>query len=266
MNKPNQLERTCTACGIKKPLSAFLQLGGAQGTSYGSICADCRRTMPKAKDLAKDSEERSSSSSRLRIGAQQKIAAESEKKQQNKDKKEIDLVEERTRDELKNEKLSRTETKLKAEKDHRFYLETKRGGFLSGVANKTSSTKTEQVFQQTNSNNIETAKTTEAHNDQTQKRDTASQLEQKLTTIDLTLPFSIPKAAHNSAGFLRFKQWLGASAPISKDGIIKNLEKIYNKAAAEQTLQQKQGKGNNRPDPFLELVEKSTGPSSGKKR
>lgn len=273
MNKPNQLARVCTECGVKKPLSAFLQLGGANGTTYGMICSECRRTSIQPKQSTpKDTEERSSSSSGLRIGAQQKIAIESEKKQQHKDKKELSHIEEKNRDELKAEKLLREESKLKSEKEHRiFYIETKKQGFLSNIANKAPVAK--QVFnaQQIKDNRAESVRKAELNNDQTSKQDAATQQEIKLTTIDLTLPFLAPQVTemrHNSSTFLQFKQWLGGGAPIGKAHVLKNLESIYKKVEMMQNKQSqdKLNKKSIQKDPLIEQIEKSVGPSSSRKR
>lgn len=56
MNKTNNaLTKTCNSCGEIKPLSAFLQLSGTEGTTYSNICSSCRKTeIEKAKQKEKD--------------------------------------------------------------------------------------------------------------------------------------------------------------------------------------------------------------------
>lgn len=74
------LTRTCIACGIEKPLSAFLQITGARGTTYGNICSACRsKGIPGKHSQAE--EERTSTSSSMAIGAKQR--AEITKAQEN---------------------------------------------------------------------------------------------------------------------------------------------------------------------------------------
>jgi hypothetical protein len=56
LEHPN-LTKTCSACGMQKSLSAFLEASGPQGTTYGSICSACRKTgMDNPSDAKADDE------------------------------------------------------------------------------------------------------------------------------------------------------------------------------------------------------------------
>ncbi len=43
----SSLTRVCRGCALEKPLSAFLQLTGAHGTNYATLCSTCRATGQK---------------------------------------------------------------------------------------------------------------------------------------------------------------------------------------------------------------------------
>lgn len=131
MEKPNQLTRTCTVCGLKKPLSAFLQLSASQGTHYGNICADCRSKQARsgAKPLAE--EEWSKAGTGARIGAKERLYIDEKKKLELQTKQEAEKKETKKLDLEKTDKTIRDESQKKYEKDHRnFFLETKVPGIL----------------------------------------------------------------------------------------------------------------------------------------
>ena len=114
-----KLTRVCASCGIEKPISAFLQLTGAHGTTYGAVCATCRsRDARKAKTPA-PKDESSSSTSGHRIGAKQKAFIDKELYRQLKEFQESDKKERNKKEELTKEKFEKVSTKEKAEKLHR---------------------------------------------------------------------------------------------------------------------------------------------------
>ena len=121
MTTPNApLTRTCSACSTEKPLSAFLQLGGAQGASYGKICATCRGT-GKTEKLAPTiaDEERSTAPSGIGIRGKEKLYAGKKHQQQIHSIKELYKKEDIKKQELKEDKVERTHTKEESEKKHR---------------------------------------------------------------------------------------------------------------------------------------------------
>src|SRR3990167_7374031 len=112
MAKREHLTRICTACGMEKPLSAFLQITGAQGTTYGNICSTCRGTGAKEKSSVPAlEEEQSSTSSGIRIGSKQKVEIEKEKKRELDELKQHYVEEEKKREQIITEKITTTEQK-----------------------------------------------------------------------------------------------------------------------------------------------------------
>ncbi|EKD54396.1 MAG: hypothetical protein ACD_60C00087G0008 [uncultured bacterium] len=131
MTKSKQLTRICTACGMTKPLSAFLQISGTKGTIYGAICSTCRGSGIKEKSNIPAHDEESSTSSSIRIGAKQKVELEKKQKQDYQELKEEQTEEEKKRIEITDEKIENLQNKEKAEKDHREVIEAKKRGFLN---------------------------------------------------------------------------------------------------------------------------------------
>jgi hypothetical protein len=130
----NQLSKTCINCGLQKPLTAYLQIAGAEGSTYGNICSTCRGsglgkkvTLPVMEDTSS-----SSSSTGLKIDAKSKIHADLEKKaviekRQEEDKKEREKLD------LKNTILEeRKNLKQEMEDKHRkeFLAPSKTKSFL----------------------------------------------------------------------------------------------------------------------------------------
>lgn len=68
MSEKRGLLKICSICGQQKPLSAFLQLAGTRGGSYGNVCATCR-SAGLDKPIAKEVEDHSQTTSGLEIDA-----------------------------------------------------------------------------------------------------------------------------------------------------------------------------------------------------
>lgn len=125
------LIKTCISCGLQKPLSAFIQLAGNKGTTYGNICSNCRKTQ---SNHAESTQEQDEGTSRTRlsytIGAEERLAAEIFQKEQV-EKKEEDYHKEREKEsKLQDKKTQLIETKTQNEIRHRdSYL--RKGSFLS---------------------------------------------------------------------------------------------------------------------------------------
>lgn len=276
MDKLNQLTRVCSSCGIKKPLSAFLHLGG-QGTTYGAICSDCRRAGLGKPVASKEDKEKETTSSGFRIGAKQKVFSDLQKQRQFQDLKETYRKDFLKRENFKSEKLFNTESIQKAEKQHRkFYIEAKKQGFLAG--SKTPESKQKQVAEkakvQFHEERAQQEKT--AHVTETKRREDLFDYTLKMTTVDFTVPYLDPQFTeiryHNPV-FLRFKQWLGSSAPMAKQSILKALEKMYNKDS-NQVKQELHGKTSKEKvskelgkekDVLLEYIDKTWGVTSRKR-
>src|SRR5260221_9265818 len=81
MNKSNvSLTKTCSSCGLQKPLSAFLQLSSQSSATYGNICSACRKTNAENVATPKEAEEESTTSKTgLKIDAKTKVKSELDK-------------------------------------------------------------------------------------------------------------------------------------------------------------------------------------------
>lgn len=125
MEKSTQPTRTCSVCGLQKPLAAFLQMIIGLGTHYGNICSTCRSTQAKTKPEIID-EEWSKAGTGARIGTKEKAFIDEQKAREKAAKLAAEHKEKNKIAFGKSEKEIREETKLKAEKDHRnFFLEIK---------------------------------------------------------------------------------------------------------------------------------------------
>ncbi len=249
------LNRTCLACGLEKPLAAFLQISGSQGTVYGNICSSCRTAGAKGNlNLPKpEGEEAGGGGTGLKIDSKTKIQFEFEKKQLDKKTKEITLEEKREREDLKLEKSERTEKTEKSEKSHReTYIEAKKKrGFLDIVS------KPEKDKPGTSRSVILDDKEALAKLSEFEaqiQKEIIAQEEQSLRTPDIAkTPIRYDRARSLSTDFLRYKEWLGASSNFRR------MELLYNKLSGE-----KEGGPKPKEDPLVNFVEKSS-PSSRKK-
>ncbi|MFZ2314756.1 MAG: hypothetical protein WAW86_03720 [Gammaproteobacteria bacterium] len=166
MKKPPTLTKTCTSCGIEKPLSAFLLLT-KQGTVYGSICASCRQA-PKSKEY----EDSTTSKTGLKIDTKSRIHTEIDKKEKF-DQVEEEYYEERDENEEKEiDKVDAKQDRVDKEKKHRHEHLSKRS-FLS--------TTQPNHFQQPNAPQTQQAQQIE-HG---VKLEQAAQEEKKLTEVDV---------------------------------------------------------------------------------
>lgn len=74
------LTKTCSSCGLQKPLSAFLEMAGPQGTTYGNICATCRKANRDKASASKEREEDTTSETGFSIGNKEKAKSDSDKR------------------------------------------------------------------------------------------------------------------------------------------------------------------------------------------
>lgn len=133
-NLTSQLTRVCNACGIEKPLSAFLQLSGAHGTSYGKICAKCRAMSKVEKPVSTATEEeRSTEPSGAGIRGKEKIYADIKRDQKIHTLKELYRREDLKKQEITDKKIDRVNLKEAGEKKHRdFYIAPQKQTILPG--------------------------------------------------------------------------------------------------------------------------------------
>lgn len=195
------LFKTCSQCGLQKPLSAFLQVAGPQGTTYGNVCADCRKAKMDKVAKPKEVDEVSSSTSGERIGAKSRIHQEMSDKSQRVHQEALDEADKEKKEEKKVKIGKSIATKQKEEKQHReHYLQ--KGSFLSE--------KPEQKKQSAQKQQAEQSAKLEA-----------TKQEERLKGFDFTSgPYVAPAVtgqikATQGESFQRLKTWLGKSAPIA---------------------------------------------------
>lgn len=121
MPKTNLKGKNCINCGLQKPLSAFLEISGPQGSSYGNVCSTCRGSGASRKISIPDifEEESGSSSTGLKIDHKTKVHMDLEQKKLAQKIKESHREELEKRTFLTDEKIERKDSKAQAERKHR---------------------------------------------------------------------------------------------------------------------------------------------------
>lgn len=247
------LTRTCSSCGIKKPLSAFLQISGTKGTTYGSICSSCRGAEAAKKNIVKE-DEHGSIASGVTIGTKERVQVELKQKQQQQDLKHAEKEEQKKELELTEKKLERSELTEKTEKDRReSYLKAKqKQSFLAHFPtdNKQPVKKFDQKIFAEHSLFEGQQRVLE-----TEKKEKSLQEEIRATTVDLTAPFIAPHSAQQKYGpgtiFQAWAKSMQGHAPIMR---MINLLYGEKNTGSEQTPTESEPEASN--------VEKTSGPSS----
>jgi len=204
MEKPSQINRACSSCGIQKPLSAFLQLEGTQGASYGNVCASCRGKEVKTESSDKG-DDKSKLELKLRIGSAEKMYADKQQRIQKQTEIEDYQEEVKKKEELKTKKTFISEIKEKAEKEHhKGYLEGKKQAYLDKT--KSFLSKTEKAFRPL----------TEAERArEIRKLEAIFQQHQRLTTADLQQSPLFHEARYQSSVLQQMIiRFLGPSSPL----------------------------------------------------
>lgn len=112
------ISKKCAACGLEKPLTAFLILKEQGGAEYGNICADCRQA--KAREKPKpDIEERSAPYIKLKIDNKTKVAIEKDKKEKIKEAEETETKHKEEIQKEENLEVEKITLKRTEEKRHR---------------------------------------------------------------------------------------------------------------------------------------------------
>lgn len=304
MSHQNPVTRTCTACGIEKPLNAFLQLSEKHGTVYGTICATCRMEGKTAEPAQKQLEDESTTiPTGARIGAKEKIYAEEDSKRKLKDLKELYRKEQRVIDDKAELKTEKALQKEKDEKLHRetYIEERKKRGFLS--QQRVTTVQTQRTFQITPENNQQEQSLLEENKQQdnkqqelTQTQNTTQQDNQQqelnATFTPNNAPFLDPQSGevrYNKLPLKNIKNWLGTQTPN-----VNSLDQLYKKTIQQQSLEKntqqtdatfknkklldqkfidlkkrefklREQKDKSAKDPVIDYIEKNWGPSSRKR-
>lgn len=119
MNKSqHMLTKLCSNCGLKKPLSAFLQMSDSRGAVYGNICSSCRKT---SKDNVKTTtdHESSTSSTGVKIDSKVKVQGDIDKRQRVQQVEELYHEGRDDREALQNKTDLKTKTIASEERKHR---------------------------------------------------------------------------------------------------------------------------------------------------
>lgn len=217
----DKLIRSCLACGLEKPLAAFLQINGTQGTVYGNICSSCRSESAKNKTVVPKApaDESSSGSTGLKIDSKVKVQTDFLRQQLDKKQKESSIEERKLKDKNALDKIDLSEKKTKSQKDHRAeYIEAKqKKSFLNykGKQQPYTNPAAAQRIQREKSFLTD-------HQQELATRNLQESIEHefKQTSMDFSSGVSIdPQIAglrfQVGDTFLRFETWLGKSAFMS---------------------------------------------------
>ena len=185
---PDTLMKTCASCGQRKPLSAFLQISGPEGSTYTNICAACRKTtLASYKKREKDGTTTSDTSHT--IDTKSKVKADTEKRDLSKQIEEEYFEDREENQQTAIKQIDITEKHIRSEKEHReTYLK-------------------KNIFQD-NKNLVEPSK---IHGGITETREAEA--------FNFNAPMEdtrMPKIKHSGAIFQQFKSLLGKGAPIAK--------------------------------------------------
>jgi|GEM_PF-2208718 len=128
MTKPStMLTKTCSVCGLQKPLSAFLQMEDKQGASYGSVCSSCRHE--QKNKIAPSKDETTTTSSSITIDSKAKVKLD-EAKENHFEQVETEYHEERDKNQIIDSKeTQKTEQIQKDERKHREHFLSRRALF-----------------------------------------------------------------------------------------------------------------------------------------
>lgn len=259
----NNLTRVCPSCGLEKPLSAFLQITGRQGTTYGTLCASCRSMGMKEKASATPDDERTGTSSGMRIGAKERLEIEKKQKLDLTERQQRQEKEIKKREQIQVNELDRLEEKEKIERFHReTYIEEKKKQSFLNYQSKQNPIRTQSVLGQKKDElrqfNQQKESDEKLQKVEALKLEDKAKEELKKTTLDLSAGGPILTLADNVVSrdneiFRQFQEWLGDSAPITKP-----VSKLYrqNLAMSAKQVQDKKSQQekitNETPEEFVE--------------
>lgn len=258
MSKQIQLAKACIICGLQKPISAFLQISGPQGTSYGNVCSSCRGTTDTNKTVVikKTEEERGGSGSGLKIDAKAKMEIERDQKEAADKKETLDKEEADKELEASDDKAERKSERELTEKKHRenFIEPKKSDSFFTRKGDTQSLLNRTLVEKQNLDKNITKEAQTKLENRHLEE---GIKQESKEKGIDLT-DIATDQLIGGKVKMQRLNQiksWFGSAAPMS------TVERQFNSTQAEKNTS-KEGK-----DTLVDFVKENWDPKSpGSKR
>jgi DNA-binding protein H-NS len=139
------LSKTCSSCGLIKPLAAFLQMAGSVGAIYGNICSTCRKAnIDKAKSPSVD-EGSSTSSTGNKIDAKTKVKTDIDKKLLREYVEDLHQEEREDKQEAKDIRSQKIKVKAEKELKHREgYL--KKGSVFDSKSNANATSSADKQF------------------------------------------------------------------------------------------------------------------------
>ncbi|MDA8561487.1 hypothetical protein N9L02_00030 [Gammaproteobacteria bacterium] len=263
MNKSTSLTRTCSSCGIEKPLTSFLQIIKGKGTVYGSLCSNCRSNKGNNPIISISDEDNTTIGSGKKIDSKERVFTEQEKRKKIKNLKELYIKESKIKDNEANKKIEHKANKKQSEKDHRkFYLETSKN--ILNKNEKDSKDTTEEDFKKdTDKKNEKSNNKKSSDEKEFRKQEEIIKQELKITSLDFSSPFmsiQANPARFQSDVFLQFKSWLGAGSPLAR-----TLDQMYKKT--NPTQKASRGSFLNNNDIIKNYIEEASHkPSPTKKR
>lgn len=267
-NKPTQLTRTCSACGIQKPLSAFMQLGGPSGAGYGLICSTCRSTQSgKAQDTSKE-EHSGFTTFGLKIDKNARLRAEIEKNTFIQKQKESTQKETEKREKITTEKLDRQDVTTRADKFHRESY--KQQNFLSQLQQNNKaptlpkqSESTKAFAQSSLLNERQRAlETQQRENLQQQESNQATAADLSHTRLESQQATEVEKYGRSFNDFL---EWLGPDAPRRRALEMYVRRKPGKTPPPKQNPSTTPTETQEAKDPLEEYAQKQYGPSARKR-
>jgi hypothetical protein len=99
MSEPQKpLLKTCSVCGLQKPLSAFLQLSDKGGLTYGHICGHCRLAGKGPTDEISSDDGMHTEELELKLDAKEKIQSDLERELRHEEKEALEQEEREAKD------------------------------------------------------------------------------------------------------------------------------------------------------------------------
>jgi hypothetical protein len=224
MKKEPPISRTCLACGLEKPLAAFLQLNGAHGTIYGNICSTCRSINAKNKMAQTPNEQDTGrSGTGVRVNAKTKVQTEILQQTIEKKIKVDDHEEKKKQEEITLEKTDTKEKKEKAEDRHRKeFIEPKQKKDF--FAKKSPGAQKQKTFLSTQQTNTETFNT-----------EAALEKDIKNTTVDTSNVFLDSQFGELKFHTEVYKRFM--DGVLGEGSFLRRTERIYKKGGEQKKSQ-----------------------------
>jgi hypothetical protein len=207
-SQPN-LTKTCSNCGQHKPLSAFLEMSGTQGSAYGNICSSCRKTAMEAAERRKKTEAEGSTTSETghKIDSKTKVHDAIDKRELFQRVEEDYHEERKLEEEISEEKIIIKQNIEIGQKKHRQDFLGKRPPIPGDQKTINSLIARQQQIAAMNAD-------ANRENENTALQTHGLQEEGKKTPFDFTVGQQVAQLRFSGAVFQQFRQWLGNSAPI----------------------------------------------------